>query len=54
MCFKKRCFRCAKSYNKKELYYHKHYDKYYNTWWCNECLINHINRINLRHYKLLM
>ena len=49
---KKKCLKCKKKISKKNLYYHKHYDKYFKTYWCNECLENHYNqksKINLNY-----
>lgn len=41
MCFNYKCSRCKKMFKKKELYYHKGWDKYYKTYWCNNCLQKH-------------
>ena len=41
MCYKKQCLKCKNYFHKELMYYHKHYDKYYNTYWCNNCLRKH-------------
>lgn len=53
MCNKRRCHVCNRYYNKRDLHYHNHYDKYWKTWWCKDCLSNHVNRGSNRRYKLL-
>lgn len=41
----KKCLRCKNSFNKKEMYHHKRWDKYYQTYWCKDCLQKHFNKI---------
>lgn len=40
---KKTCLKCKKKFSKELLYYHKHYDKYYKTYWCEQCLIKKLD-----------
>lgn len=41
MCYKKKCLKCGNYFHKDIMYYHKHYDKYYKTYWCQNCLRKH-------------
>ena len=45
MCFifNKKCLKCKKLFNKELLYYHKGWDKYYKTYWCENCLKKHLS-----------
>ena len=54
MCFKnKKCCKCNQLFHKNDLYYHKHFDKYWKTYWCWMCLEKHsASKSNIR-YKLL-